>query len=60
MMERLKGWLASADEARKQHMAFLASPEADAHFELIWLRSSRLVAMLGEIAKRTARADGRF
>jgi hypothetical protein len=58
MMERLQGWVTRMDECRKKHVEFLTSPEADRQFELIFLRSSRLVAMLGEIATRTARADG--
>ncbi len=54
MRKRLQGWATSLQAGRHQLAAFLASPE----FELTWLQHSRLVAMLGDIAKRTARPDG--
>ncbi len=58
MMARLRGWVQSMEEIRKQHVEFLASPEGEKHFEKEFLRQTRLVAMLGEIALKTARADG--
>jgi hypothetical protein len=58
MMARLREWVDSMEEARKQHAEFLASPEGEKHFELAFLRGSRLVALVGEVAIRTARADG--
>lgn len=58
MMARLREWVDSMEEARKQQAEFLASPEGEKHFELAFLRGSRLVALVGEVAIRTARADG--
>lgn len=58
MMDRLQGWVRSMDECRHLYAAFLKSPEMGQLLEQEFLRSSRLVAMLGEIAVRTARADG--
>ncbi len=46
------------EETRRQHAEFLTSPEGEKHFELAFLRGSRLVALVGEVAVRTARADG--
>jgi hypothetical protein len=58
IMERLRGWVTSMEECRKKAAEFMLTEQADSHFELLHLRSSRLVAMLGEIAQRTQRADG--
>ena len=58
MMERLEGWARSLETGRKQLAAFWASPEGERQMELAFLQGSRLVAMLGEIAMRTARSDG--
>lgn len=58
MMERLQGWAHSLEVGRKQLAAFWASPEGERQMELAFLQGSRLVAMLGEIAMRTARPDG--
>jgi hypothetical protein len=58
MMDRLLGWVRSMDECRHLQVAFLKSPEMEQRLEQDFLRSSRLVAMLGEIAVRTARANG--
>lgn len=58
IMDRLKAWVKSMDESRRVGAALLASPELDRQFELVWLRSSRLVVMLGDIATRSARPDG--
>ena len=58
MMERLQGWAHSLEAGRKQLAAFWASPEGERQMELALLQGSRLVAMLGEIAMRTARPDG--
>jgi hypothetical protein len=46
------------DSARKEHGAFLASEEGVRQMELLILRSSRLVVMLGQIAMATPRPDG--
>lgn len=54
MRDRLRG---SADAA-KSHAEFLASPEGARQLELQWLRYSRLVVMLGELAAKTDRPDG--
>jgi hypothetical protein len=58
MMDRLREWVRSMEENRKQYVEFLASPEYERHFELAFLRGSRLVALVGEVAIRTARTDG--
>lgn len=58
MLERLKGFAKSLQEATRAHVDYLATPEASREFELQWLRHSRLVLLLGEIAKRTPRTDG--
>ena len=58
MLERLQGWASSLEAGRKQLAAFWASREGERQMELAFLQGSRLVAMLGEIAIRTARSDG--
>lgn len=58
MRDRLQGFVNSLQEAAKAHAAFMSSPEATREIELQWLRHSRLVLLLGEIAQRTPRADG--
>lgn len=58
MRERLQGFVNSLQEAAKAHAEFMSSPEGARQFELHWLRHSRLVLLLGEIALRTPRADG--
>lgn len=58
MLERLTGWARSIEMGRQQMANYWASPEGQREFEVAFLRSARLVAMLGEIAMRTARADG--
>ncbi|PKO65226.1 MAG: hypothetical protein CVU22_20910 [Betaproteobacteria bacterium HGW-Betaproteobacteria-16] len=58
MLDRLRGWVKTMDEGRKQVAAFLASPEGVRQMDLGFLQSSRLVAMLGEVALKTARPDG--
>lgn len=58
MIERLQGWVRSVETGRQQLAAFRASPELERQMELVFLQSSRLVVMLGEIATRTARPDG--
>jgi hypothetical protein len=58
MKERLEAWSRSLEAGRKQLAAFWASPEGEQQMESALLQSSRLVAMLGEIAMRTARSDG--
>jgi hypothetical protein len=58
MMERLRGWARALNSGRKQLAEHWASPEGQRQFELGFLRTSPLVVMLGEIAMRTARADG--
>lgn len=58
MLDRLQGWAHTVDTARKEHAAFLASEEGQHQIELLLLRSSRLVVMLGQIAMATPRADG--
>lgn len=58
VMDRLRGWVRATDEGRKQVAEFWASPEGQRQMELSFLQGSRLVAMLGEVALRTARTDG--
>ena len=56
--ERLEGWARSVEVGKKHLAEYWASPEGQHQFELGFLRCSRLVVMLGEIATRTPRADG--
>lgn len=58
MRDRLQGFVKSLQEAAKAHAEFMSSPEAAREMELQWLRHSRLVLLLGEVAQRTPRADG--
>jgi hypothetical protein len=58
MKERFEAWSRSLEAGRKQLAAFWASPEGEQQMELAFQQGSRLVAMLGEIAMRTARSDG--
>jgi hypothetical protein len=58
MRDRLQGFVNSLQEAAKAHTELMSSPEATREIELQWLRHSRLVLLLGEIAQRTPRADG--
>jgi hypothetical protein len=56
--DRLLGFAKSLQDAAKAHAEFIASPEGDRQFELQWLRQSRLVLLLGELASRSNRSDG--
>jgi len=58
MLDRLQGWARTVETARKEHAALLASEEGARQLELMFLRSSRLVVMLGQIAMATPRPDG--
>ncbi len=58
MLERLQGWARTVDAARKEHAAFFASDEGQREIDLLLVRSSRLVLMLGQIAMATPRQDG--
>jgi len=58
MLDRLQGWARTVETARNYHAAFLASEEGSRQLELVFLRSSRLVVMLGQIAMATPRPDG--
>ena len=51
VMERLRGWVASLDAGRKQVAESWSSPDGQRQFELAVLRGSRLVLMLGEMAR---------
>lgn len=53
LLDRLQGWARNVDTARKEHAAFLASDEGQRQLQLLILRSSRLVVMLGQIAMAT-------
>lgn len=48
----------SLQEGKKILAEFLDSDEGKKQFELSWLRQSRLVLLLGDIAVQTARSDG--
>ncbi|MFT7773392.1 hypothetical protein [Roseateles sp.] len=58
MLERLRGWAKTMETACKEQAALLASEEGQRQMELLFLRSSRLVVMLGQVAMATPRADG--
>lgn len=58
MKERLESWARGMDEAKGRLATFLTSPRGARQMELVFLKGSRLVAMLGEIAMHTARPDG--
>lgn len=58
MRDRLQGFVRSLQEAAKAHADFMSSADVARQLELQWLRQSRLVLLLGEVAKRTNRADG--
>ena len=58
MLDRLQVWAQTVRTAHKEHAAFLVSDEGQRQLELVALRSSRLVVMLGQIAMATPRADG--
>lgn len=58
LKDRLKSWALNMNEARRKIVEYVSSPEGARHVELSFLQNSRLVAMLGEIAMRTARPDG--
>lgn len=44
--------------AQQQHSNYLSSAEFKSHFELVWLRGSRLVNVLVEIVKQIGKKDG--
>ncbi|RYE42935.1 MAG: hypothetical protein EOP24_30790 [Hyphomicrobiales bacterium] len=58
MLERLQGWTRTLDSGKQQHFEFLTSEEGQRQLELAFLRSTQLVAMLGQLALRTPREDG--
>ena len=58
MRDRLQGFAKAFQDAATAHAEFIASPEDARQFELQWLRHSRLVLLLGELATRTNRVDG--
>jgi hypothetical protein len=58
MRDRLRAWVNTMNETRRQAAVYLTSPDGVRELTLSLLKSSRLVAILGEIALRKARADG--
>ncbi len=59
--QEIKGMKAiakSLDEGKKKLASFLSSEEGKKQFELSFLRQSRLVLLLGDIAAQMARPDG--
>ena len=57
-IDMLKTLIKSLQEGRKELGEFLKSDEGKKHFNLQWLRHSRLVLLLGDIAAQMARPDG--
>jgi len=58
MRDRLQGFVNALHDAATGHARYMASPEGRREMELSWLRHSRLVLMLGELATKSDRADG--
>ena len=58
MRDRLQGFVKSLQDAATAHAQYMASPEGKREMQLSWLRHSRLVLMLGELATKTDREDG--
>lgn len=58
MRDRLQGFVNALQQAAKAHAEFMSSPKGAREIELQWLRHSRLVLLLGEVAQKTPRADG--
>jgi hypothetical protein len=58
MRDRLLAFSRTLQEAAKAQAEFMASAEGARQLELQWLRHSRLVLLLGELATRTNRSDG--
>jgi hypothetical protein len=58
MLDRLRGWARTVETTLKEQAAFLASEDGERQMELLFLRSSRLVVMLGQVAMATPRPDG--
>jgi hypothetical protein len=58
MRDRLQDFVKSLQDAATAYAQYMASPEGARNFELMWLRHSRLVLMLGELATKTDRDDG--
>lgn len=58
MRDRLEGFVKSLQDAALAHAQYMASPEGARSLELMSLRHSRLVLMLGELATKTDREDG--
>lgn len=54
----LRNMIDNLRECKKQFAEFLMSDEGEKWFKLSWLRGSRLVLLLGEIAAQAARPDG--
>ena len=57
-LTQLKSIVDALQEGRKALAEFLNSDEGKRQFELPWLRQSRLVLLLGDIATQAARHDG--
>lgn len=57
-IKRVQATAKAFDEGRKQMASFLGSEEGKKEFELSFLRQSRLVLMLGDIATQMTREDG--
>lgn len=57
-IDTLKTQIESLQDGREQLAKFLNSDEGKKHINLQWLRQSRLVILLGDIAAQMARPDG--
>jgi len=57
-LDHLKSMIDNLDEGRKKLAEFLSSDEGKRQFKLSWLRESRLVMLLCDIASQAARHDG--
>jgi hypothetical protein len=57
-IDMLKTLIESLQEGRQELAEFLNSDEGKKQFDLQWLRQSRLVILLGDIAAQMARPDG--
>lgn len=56
--DMLRNMIECLQEGRKEVAEFLNSDEGKKHFNWLWLRQSRLVILLGDIASQVTRPDG--
>lgn len=58
IFEHLQHIVRTCSDGMRAYAEFMASPEGSQMIELLWLRQSPIVQLLGECATRLARADG--